>query len=584
MKLKSVATNSLKGIYNSLKRFPVTISCSSVLTIMLIFMSEKQNVLSNDIINNLRRINMTIALAIPLSLCIKLIIEKKDEFKKGFKGILYLLGGLSLIFYYVIFLKELNMVSITRYMGISIFLYISFMYILWLGKKDNYELYVIKVISGFFLTIIYSFVLFLGISAIIFSIDKLFYIHISGEFYYYMFLITTLVFALSLFLGKVPFKNNEFKVSNYPKAFKILILYIVIPLISIYTIILYAYFAKIIITMKWPIGLVSHLVLWYSLISVGVIFFISPIRSESTLARKFLLWFPKIILPLMAMMFCSIGIRIKAYGLTERRYFVVVLGLWLLGIMIYFSINNKKLKNIIIPISLSIIVLNSVIGPFSSYSLSKYSQNKRLEKILLRNNMLKDKKTIISNKNISQNDKIQISMILKYFKDNHSLENVKYLPSKFHINDMKDVLGFEFTSIGTDIGNDYIYYNSNSFQKPVKVNGYDYLFNIMSLNNETKVNDLIKITYNRDTFSFEVFYGGNKIYSERLDEYANLVYNKYKEQIGLDSVPSEDMTFMDENSKVKIKVIFNHIGGTKNISAETIIVKDMDFYILLKIK
>ncbi|MCY6959945.1 DUF4153 domain-containing protein [Clostridium brassicae] len=584
MKFKSVAKNNLKGIYNSIKRFPLTIGFSTMLTIMLIIMSEKQNFLSNVTMNNLRRINMTIALGIPLSLCIKLIIEKKEELKKEFKGILYILDGIILVFYYTFFLKEFNMVSITRYMGVSLFLYISFMYILWIGNKDYYELYVIKVISKFFLTIIYSFVLFLGISAIVFSIDKLFYIHIPGKIYYYMFLFTALVFALSLFLGKLPFKKDEFKVSNYPKAFKILILYIVIPLISVYTIILYVYFAKVVITMKWPIGIVSHLVLWYSLISVGVIFFIYPINNESILARSFALWFPKIILPLMAMMFCSIGIRIKAYGITEKRYFVVVLGIWILGIMIYFSINNKKLKNIVIPISLSIIVLNSVLGPFSSYSLSKYSQNKRLEKILLRNNMLKDKKNINSNKNVSENDKTQISMILKYFKNNHSLENVKYLPDKFNINDMKNVFGFKFTSVGTGIGNDYIYYNSNSFQKPVNVNGYDYLFNIMSLNNETKVNDLIKIIYNRDTFSFEVFYEKNKVYSKRLDEYANLVYNKYKEQIGLDSVPSEDMTFMDENNKVKIKVIFNHIGVTKNVSSETIIVKDMDFYILLKMK
>ena len=101
-------------------------------------------------------------------------------------------------------------------------------------------------------------------------------------------------------------------------------LYIVIPLIAIYSAILYAYFLKIIITRSWPQGLVSHLVLWYSVLSVAVIFFITPILDRNRWAYRFKFWFSKLILPILIMMFISIGIRVKAYGITENRYFILV--------------------------------------------------------------------------------------------------------------------------------------------------------------------------------------------------------------------------------------------------------------------
>lgn len=60
--------------------------------------------------------------------------------------------------------------------------------------------------------------------------------------------------------------------------------------------------------------------------------------------------------------------------------------------------------NILIPFTLSIVALISVFGSFSSYSISKISQNNRLEKILLKDNMIKNGK-IQSSPDISKEDK-----------------------------------------------------------------------------------------------------------------------------------------------------------------------------------
>ncbi|MFZ7131862.1 MAG: DUF4153 domain-containing protein [Eubacteriales bacterium] len=118
--------------------------------------------------------------------------------------------------------------------------------------------------------------------------------------------------------------------------------YIVIPLITVYTFILYAYFLKILVTWQWPQGLVSHLVLWYACIGVGVLFLITPLLQKNFFNHLFKMIFSKGILPLLVMMFISIGLRVQQYGITENRYFVILLGLWVTGIMIYFALRKNK--------------------------------------------------------------------------------------------------------------------------------------------------------------------------------------------------------------------------------------------------
>ncbi|WDC85732.1 DUF4153 domain-containing protein [Caloramator sp. mosi_1] len=94
-------------------------------------------------------------------------------------------------------------------------------------------------------------------------------------------------------------------------------------------------------TQNWPKGLVSHLVLWYSFITILVIFFLHPIKEEVKIAFYFTKIITKIIIPLIVMMFVSMGIRINAYGVTEPRYYVIVAGIWILFVFIYWNIRKE---------------------------------------------------------------------------------------------------------------------------------------------------------------------------------------------------------------------------------------------------
>ncbi|AWI05118.1 DUF4153 domain-containing protein [Clostridium drakei] len=578
MKFMGYAKNILAGLYLSLKRFPLTIMFSFSVFLTLIVISE-----TTPKENTLARVAMALALGIPISLCIKLSFEKTNE-KSIFKlALAYLCGIILLIAYYFLFLKTMDMVPVTRYIGVSLVLYLAFLFIPYFFKKEQFEMYVITIFTGFFITIIYSIVLYLGLSAILFTIDKLLGIKILGKIYYYTWLFVVFIFSLLYFLSGIPFKQEAISVKSYPKLLRILLLYIVMPLIAVYTIILYIYFGKIIITKQWPVGLVSHLVLWYSVIVTIVLFFITPIKNHSSWQNNFFKIFPKIILPLIVMMFISIAIRLNAYGVTERRYFVLILGIWLFFIMLYLSF-IKKIRNILIPFTLSIVALISVFGPLSSYSISKISQNNRLEKILLKDNMIKNGK-IQSSPDISKKDKSEISSILEYFNKNHTLEEVKYIPKGFKLKDMNNLFGFSFVSQNYNSYMEYFNFIRNQSEKNIDITGYDYLFDMRTLESgKTASVSPLSASYNHETSVINIVYKGNDIYTKNLSSFTKNLIDKYGMISKENTLSSDEMTLTEENEKVKVKFIFLNISGNRNDSSNETNSKQINFYMLVKIK
>ncbi|KPU45435.1 hypothetical protein OXPF_06680 [Oxobacter pfennigii] len=582
MKPVEAIKSIIVGLYRSLKRFPVPIIFSAATMVMLIYMNETRPPYQSELRELLTRITMIFALGIPLSLSIKVYLERSS--KSIFNLIAYYAGGaLLLVLYYFFLLKDVEMVSITRYIAVSLALYLGFLYIPYMLKKEQFEMYIIRIFTGFFTTVIYSIVLYLGLAAILFTVDKLLGIHIQGELYYYTWLFVVFIFSPSYFLAGIPEREVEIPNESYPKLFRILILYIVMPLLTVYTTILYIYFVKIIVTRQWPVGLVSHLVLWYSAIVVIVIFFITPIKNVSKWAERFIVFAPKIILPILIMMFVSMGIRVNAYGLTENRYFVIMLGLWAAGVMLYFSFIKTK-RNIIVLLSLSIIAVISVFGPLSSYSLSKASQNKRFEKILIRNNMLNYGQITAAPSNISYEDKNELSRILDYFDENHSLIDVKYLPEGFKTADMNKVFGFEYEGEKPISPEGYFYLSRSQTEAGVDISGYDQMFDSRYLYNSGLNTDYpFKLSYDYATSVLKISKDDKIVYQKELNTFAQGFAGKYF--ISKDNqVPPEEMTLVEENENVKVKIIFISLSGKTDINTGYTVVNSTEFYVLVKVK
>lgn len=584
MKIVNLLKKLFISLYSSIRRFPISIGFSTATAILLIILSHNEMSFSSSLKDQITRISMVLALGIPISLCIKLFFDRSKDTSLASKTAIYLIGSSVLIFYYFFLINNFERVAISRYVGVSAAFYLIFLFMPYFYKRGGFELYVIKLSTRFFVTALYSLILFGGISAILFTIDKLLGVHIQSKIYLDIWIAVVGVFAPCFFLAGIPLQTQNFEDTDYSRLLKVLLLYIMMPLIVAYTVILYIYFAKVIITFSWPVGMVAHLVLWYGVINVIVFFLIAPLRSENNWVRVFIFWLSKLLVPLLIMMFVSIGIRVNAYGITENRYFVIVLGLWVLGIMIYSSLTKTR-RNIIMPISLSIIIILSIFGPWSAYSISKFSQNARFESLLSKNNMLENNKIVKPKVTVSEEDKTEISRVLGYFSDYHKLADVKYLPTDFKIDNMENVFGFPNTNTGyrnQEIR--YLSYNTNMADKPINIKGYEYLINIRSYDVKvSKLDNGVQVNYNNQSTELSILSDGKEIFKNKLSEIAKEIHKKYgttgKNELSLDEASSTT-----ENEKVKLKFIMQNISGEEDKSTGEIRINSIDFYVLISMK
>lgn len=560
MKIREFTKELLSNTKYSFKRFPLTLIISFLLVAFLIILNE--NIGDNHEL--MSKISLITGLGIPVSILIQLIDEVYLK-NIGGKIISYLVGGGFLLFYYFIFLSNLNSVASARYVGVAIFLILACTYIQRIKNKYNYEKYILAILNGGAITGIYSIVLYLGIVFIVFSVQELFEVRMIYSIYYYIFLIVTFIFAVSMFLSKYP--KVDFKDIGYPKAFKVLLLYIIIPLVSIYTLILYIYFLKIMITWEWPSGLVSHLVIWYSTISVFVIFFIIPILEENNIAKSFRKYFPIFNIPVLAMMFLSIGQRIVQYGFTENRYYILLLGIWILTTMIHYLTRKPKSSTFIL-ISLSAFILISTFGPLSSFNIAIRSQNNRLNALLDKNNILVDGE-LTPNRGVLQNEQIEISNIISYFVYNHDLSYVESLPEGYNLNNMVEDFGFIY-SPSFSVESNYFHYSYNK-DEPIDIRNYDYSMSISTWgDNRFKVSDL-DIYYNSTSHILTISRENEDTVFDII-EYVRFIHYE-----------SEEMTILIE-SEYNIKLIFSHISGSQVSNSNDMDLHDIEFMLLLDYK
>jgi hypothetical protein len=155
------------------------------------------------------------------------------------------------------------------------------------------------------------------------------------------------------------------------------------PLVGAYLAILYAYIVRIALIREWPEDGVAWLILWFLLIAMVAYIFSYPLMRDRV--NRFYWWLQRwlfaFIIPLTLLLFVAIGVRINQYGFTENRYFVFLFGVWLLGISLY-GLFSKRRNIIVFVSSFFILMLLSLVGPWSAFSISKQSQLNRLDEII----------------------------------------------------------------------------------------------------------------------------------------------------------------------------------------------------------
>lgn len=291
------------------------------------------------------------------------------------------------------------------------------------GSIDQFWEYNKSLFFRILISVVYSGALFVGLSVAVLALDVLLEFDIDDEFYLTLFVMIGGIFNTWFFLSGIP--NNEDISENeidYPKGLKVFVQYVLIPLVTVYIVILYAYLGKIIIEWELPTGWVANLVLSFSIAGILSLLLLYPLRDkeENAWINLYSTWYYRALIPLVLLLFVSIWVRISEYGVTINRFFVATLGVWLTGMVVYFIVS--KVKSIkVIPISLTVMVLISAIGPFSAFSVSERSQLGRILEFTNSEDKLLPKSEIEA-MNLTDDQITQINSAVFYLIDNHGEE------------------------------------------------------------------------------------------------------------------------------------------------------------------
>jgi hypothetical protein len=129
--------------------------------------------------------------------------------------------------------------------------------------------------------------------------------------------------------------------------------------------------------------------------------------------------------PLIALLFVAIFKRVNTYGITEERYFVILLACWLAFISLYMIVTGGN-KIRMIPVSLCIIAFLSSFGPWGAFNISRNSQVKELTTLLDSNHVLKNGVAdTTSAHDVTAQDYIRIQDIVRYLDNVHGYKTLQ---------------------------------------------------------------------------------------------------------------------------------------------------------------
>ncbi|MAC05054.1 MAG: hypothetical protein CL671_12960 [Balneola sp.] len=452
---------------------------------------------------------------------------------------------------------------------------------------------------NFLISALYSAVLFFGLSIALLSIDNLLGFDIKDVRYLQLWFILVGIFNTFFFLARVP-KIGEFEpaVTEYPKALKVFVQYVLIPIVTIYILILYSYLIKIMVQWELPTGWVANLVLSFSIAGIFSLLLLHPIKDEAK--NNWIRLYSKLyyigLVPLVVLLFISIGTRISEYGVTINRFYVATLAVWLAGVVLYFILS--KSKNIkVIPISMALIALGITFGPLSTFSVSERSQLGRITETLKKNNILDEEGTVIkTDSEIPFESRSEISSIVRYMIDNHDLNSLQPLfdddlkseidaieneDLEFRTKAEKIVLlmGMEYVNewenVITDSLNQKRYYEFDAESKiAVDISSYDYSFNWLRFFTGTPEVTItsgeqeLKLSPNFDEFTFVI---KNKEDQELitiyLKEKIEYLQRNYPSGSFDSRVPVEVMIASAENEDLSIMMVIHTVGSNSGDDA-----------------
>ena len=599
MKLPSLAGMIDKAVY-TVKRFPLPVLSGALAAFTAINAIEMRPA-DADLTWELMRICLLLLLSIPAFVSYEMLVPEKKWWRWGAQWVTI---GYLVWMYYSWYEKDMASGWALFFLtAIAFHLMVSFTPFVRSNDMSRFWEYNKNVFLRLLTSVFYSGVLFAGLSLAIVAIDQLFEVRIRDERYAELFMLIGMVFNTWFFLSGFPENPEEAEVTEYPKGLRIFTQFVLLPLVTVYLIILYAYSAKILFTSNWPSGWVSYLVIGFSSAGILALLLIWPLREDER--HRWIKLYAKgfffALFPLVVLLFFSIYMRITQYGITLNRYFVILLALWLLFVASYFLISRKKRVKMI-PLSLFAAAIIAATDPLGSFAVSLRSQRARLIDIGEKYDFYKEGKfTRLKSKSaMPLEEQIRFYEIVDYLTDTYPADDFSDLfpidadsvpvlkrDGRFNFrNKLIAGLGMADNLDANASMYDHFSLSSSDYNSPLNVAGYDYCFTWDYYSGKRDDNEKIELA---DSVLVVLNFDGNELkFLDTKGELLGVVkISEIHQKLVVDQQHTtgqfepDKMFLMIDNDKLKAAVHFRYIYGklsqtkipdTENINS-TILIK-----------
>ena len=592
----------IRGLFNAIYRFPLT-------TVFLVILVIINTMYINDSIAAPDKYIAALVIGAFLGAVAQMIYER--FFNKSWEWISLMIAAAILTLGYYLMISPLSEFDFKLSIKTAVMLAALFMAFIWVAtirsKVKFHESFMVN-FKGFFISLLFSIVLFAGISIIFAAVDQLL-IELSYKVYSHGANVLFALFAPMYYLSitpKYPGKGvNESEGESAslssaitcPKYLTILISYIIIPITMVFTVILILYIFLNIGKEFWTNNLLEPMLVTYAITVIFVYLLSSGLDNK--FANVFKKIFPKILIPIVLLQTISSIMKISDLGLTYGRYYVILFGVFAIFAGIIFSIKPIGKHGSVAALFIIFCII-SILPPVDAFSISKRSQIKVLEDVLSRNEMLVGNQ-LIPKADISKEDQEIIRKTVENLNRVEDLEGLTWLPSDFdYYNDFTEAFGFRQYEYG-DSERKYISL-SLSRESSIEISGYDAFISTDLNQYESEVSDKFpeesfEITIDGEQYKLLRYAEIDQIVLKLIDENGQELitfhtkelldyykgYYSEKETFAKESdlMSIEEATYMVESEKASVAIISKYININESLDS---IQFSADVYVLIDIK
>jgi len=408
----------LRGAGNGARRFPLTI-VAAVVAALAAFLAVEE-IGSEDLH---ARLLLTATLGLPLFTGLRLLAGSW-RWGAGARWGVDALGVAGLVAFYVAWPHWPEPLQAARYFQVSAALHLFVAFAPFVGSAEGpgfweyNRLLFERILAAAILTV----VLYAGLAIALLALDQLFGVDVPETGYLRLWAVIAFVFTTWFFVADLPDDARGLDTErDYPPGLKVFTRFALLPIVAMYLLILTVYFAKVLVTWQWPSGWIGWLVSAVAVVGIFSLLLVHPAADDpgDRWVRAYARGFFVFLLPAIVMLWLAIWQRVAQYGITERRYFLLVLSIWLAGIAVYQLLTRAKGIRII-PASLCAVAVLTFAGPWGAYRVSERSQVHRLADIFERHGLLVEGRVRpAAGDAVPFEERREVAAILRYLAETH---------------------------------------------------------------------------------------------------------------------------------------------------------------------